>query len=203
MVIYLLIGVALGVGSSIVPGPCGLAVIGAAVRHGRARAIATAVGAALGDATCASLGIIGTGRLLECHPVISPALQAISGVALIAYGTLYLRQPPACVAAQTAIHKGRAWRGVAVGFATLLANPAALVTWVLLVGSTLGTARGLAQGSAILGIALGTTAWFSGLGLVICRGATKSGLAVAQLTRAVCGLLIAYGTITLGRLISG
>ena len=51
----LALGLALGIGSSVVPGPCGIAVL-ASAQHSRARAVATAFGASLGDAVYAGLG---------------------------------------------------------------------------------------------------------------------------------------------------
>ena len=58
------VGVALGVASSLAPGPCGLAVLTATRRRQRRRAVGIGVGAALGDAACASLASAGIGAWL-------------------------------------------------------------------------------------------------------------------------------------------
>lgn len=195
----LLVGIALGAASSVVPGPCGLAVVSATTRHGRSRALATAFGAGLGDALYAGLGILGVGRALSSQPGSVPVLHAISGVLLIVYATHMLRAQPAAPRPVRGSARGGAWRGVPVGLGLLLANPAALVTWVFLVGASYGTAPATTQLAVIAGIACGTTAWFGGLGLLVGRGADVQRDALRSLTRVVCFLLIVYGGTLLAR----
>ena len=50
MLAYLMLGLVLGAGSSVLPGPCGLAVMNAASRRSLTRALATGGGAGFGDA---------------------------------------------------------------------------------------------------------------------------------------------------------
>jgi threonine/homoserine/homoserine lactone efflux protein len=188
-----LVGVALGAGSSVVPGPCGLAVVAAAARHGRARAVATSFGAGLGDATYAGLGILGVGRALAGHPALVQALHAVSGLILIAYATHTLRAQRAETAPSSDTPGGGVWRGIPIGYMVLLANPAALVTWVFLVGASWGGAPAASPLAVIVGIAAGTTAWFGGLGLLVEHGAHARRDALRSLTRVVCVLLIVYG----------
>jgi amino acid exporter len=199
MLAYLLIGLALGAGSSVIPGPCGLAVISAARYHGGRRAVATAFGAALGDAVYASLGVGGVGQVLaECSAAL-PILDAISGVMLIAYGVHTLRRRPPAVATSEPSRSGRAWIGLPVGLCLSLSNPAVLVTWVVLLGSALHGASVGSQVAAIAGITAGTAAWFSSVAVITHRGARSSGRAIARITRVVCGLMIAYGGVLLAR----
>ncbi len=195
----LFVGLSLGAGSSVVPGPCGIAVVSAATRHGRARALATALGAGLGDAIYAGLGILGVGRALSSQPGIVPVLHATSGVLLIAYAVRMLCARPAAPQPARPSARGGAWRGLPVGLGLLLANPAALVTWVFLVGASYGGAPVTTQLAVITGIACGTTAWFGGLGLVVKRGTDARRDALRSLTRVICVLLIVYGGTLIAR----
>lgn len=98
MLAYLLPGLALGAGSSLIPSPCGLAVINAAMRRDLARALAIGFGAALGDFVLATLGIHGLGPLLARHPSVPPVLHAFGGVGLIGDGPhdLWVRRAEVC-----------------------------------------------------------------------------------------------------------
>jgi threonine/homoserine/homoserine lactone efflux protein len=186
------LGVALGAGSSVVPGPCGLAVLEAARRHGLARAVATALGAALGDATYATLGIVGIGGVLVRHPAIPSVLLAISGAFLIGFGVLSLRGRISHRA-----NRASSLGGVGVGLGCLLGNPGALVTWTVIVGAQLAREPPLEQASAIVGIATGTFAWFSGLARLSVRGDDDARGTLSRLTAVASALLIVFGVVSL------
>lgn len=193
------LGVLLGAGSSVVPGPCGLAVMDAARHRGRRRAVATAAGAALGDGLYATLGVVGGGRLLARHPAIPSVLLAISGALLIGLGTMHLRRnlcatPPAPAAARDAVIGG-----VGVGLATLLANPGALITWVVIVGAELHGASPEAQWSAVVGVAAGSFAWFTGVAHLAARGTQTALPTLQRITTLASGMLVAYGVVSLAR----
>ncbi len=190
----LALGVALGVASSVVPGPCGLAVLAAARDHGLARAVATAFGAALGDALYATLGIVGIGSVLARHPAIPSVLLAISGAFLIGFGVMSLRGRSTAGAARAS-----SLGGVGVGLGCLLGNPGALVTWTVIVGAQLAGASPLEQASAIAGIATGTFAWFTGLARLSARGDHGALGNLPRLTAVASALLIAFGVVSLTR----
>jgi len=189
----LALGLALGIGSSIIPGPCGIAVL-AAAQHSRARAVATAIGASLGDAVYAGLGVAGAGRILSAYPSLVPAVQIASGALVIGYALFALRG--ATSSATAAVPTGSAWRGVATGLGLSLANPAVLLTWVVLVGGAIGDAPVAARVACVIGISVGTAAWFSLVALVAHQRLVRF---IAPITRVVCVLLIVYGATLLGR----
>ena len=190
----LALGLALGIGSSIIPGPCGIAVLGAAQHHGKARAVATAFGAALGDAVYAGLGVAGAGRVLSAYPQLVPAVQIASGALVIGYALFALR---GAAASSTAVAPtGSAWRGLVTGLGLSLANPAVLLTWVVLVGGAIGDAPIAARVACVIGISAGTAAWFSMVALVAHQRLVRF---ITPITRVVCVLLIAYGATLLGR----
>jgi threonine/homoserine/homoserine lactone efflux protein len=196
MLAYLLLGLALGAGSSVLPGPCGLAVMTAACRRSLGRAIAIGAGAALGDLTYAALGIVGLGPVLARHPAIPPVLQAISGVALIAYGLMNLRGRPAAT-------RRPAVGGLLTGVGLLLANPGAFVTWVVVVGTALAGASPVEGWCAVVGICAGSCAWFSGVAWLTHRGHQRRGDGVLRVITVVSVLLVAGGALSLARAAQG
>ena len=157
MLAYLVLGIVLGAGSSVVPGPCGVAVIDAATRFGSRRAAATAIGAGLGDFGYAALGVFGIGHVLARHPALVAILLATSGVVLIGYGLVCLAGCP-----RTCVADGRSLGGVVVGFVTLVCNPGALVMWAA-VGMQVAGASSVERVCTVLGIASGSAAWFVGM----------------------------------------
>lgn len=194
---YLVLGIALGAGSSVVPGPCGLAVIDAATRRTLGRAIATGGGAAIGDATCAALGVLGLGPVLARHPEIAPALRAAGGVGLVVFGlasVLRARTPA------PEPRPGDAARGVLTGLATMCANPASVLTWLLLVGSTLASASAVEAWSAAAGIGLGSFGWYTA---IACVSRHARGAWIDRLRVVVSSLLVVVGVVSLSRTIGG
>lgn len=200
MLVYLVLGVALGAGSSVLPGPCGLAVINAATRQTLARAVAIGVGAALGDATYASLGLLGVGPHLERYPLVPAALQAVSGMVLIGYGLHHLlRRAGATPRPVIARDRSSVSGGVLTGLVTLLCNPGALVTWVVVVGSALRNATPAQAWCAIIGIGSGSFLWFTLMATLTYRGSAAHGALVARVTAVVSSLLVAGGVLSLVR----
>jgi threonine/homoserine/homoserine lactone efflux protein len=194
LVAYYLVGVVLGAGSSVIPGPCGLAVIDAGVRHGRRRAVATAAGAGLGDLSYAALGVFGIGRLLAHDRGLVVATLAVSGAVLIVYGLRCLRwRPVACTRPRHPLG------GLLVGFATLVCNPGALVTWSAIVGTQLAGATPAAQLCAVIGIASGSLGWFTAMAYVSTRGKHVLVGRLQPFVQLVGGMLLIYGTVSIAR----
>jgi threonine/homoserine/homoserine lactone efflux protein len=149
---YLALGFVLGIASSLPPGPCGLAILSSVSAGGsQRRALAIAAGGALADLVYATLGLVGIAPLLARW---TGALEAISGVVMIGYGGAKLLERP------MPPHAERASRGLGIGFALVIGNPAALVTWVVVVGSRFAGASPLDRACTVAGIALGTFTWF-------------------------------------------
>jgi threonine/homoserine/homoserine lactone efflux protein len=190
------LGVALGAGSSVVPGPCGLAVIDAATRLGLRRAVATAIGAGLGDLTYAALGVFGAGAVITRAPALTTACIAFSSVALVAYGVATL-----CGWFRARRAPSGSLGGVAVGFATLACNPAALVTWSAVVGVQLAAATRAEHAAAVLGIGTGSLAWFIGMACVAHRKRDAIGPRLQRLVQVVASLMVVYGACSLVRVL--
>lgn len=203
MLTYFLIGAAIGAATGVPIGPVNVAVIDTAYRHTLRRALAVGVGGAFGDGIYAAIGIVGVGPLLERNPGIPPILFACSGVVLIAYGMLTARSRPAPAVSdvkERVDHPSRnLWSGFWLGFLLIVLNPAALVTWVIIVGSfmtDISTAEGL---SASLGVAGGSLCWFTFVANLANHGKKVLGHKAVWVTRIVGVLLIGYGIYSLGR----
>src|SRR5689334_7375917 len=142
---FLVIGVAAGALTGVPIGPVNVAVIDAAYRHTLRRAIAVGLGGAIADMLYSGLGVIGVTPVLNSYPSVPPILYAISGVVLLVYGFLTARSQPVSPATtssddnsasqQHLAHRKEMWQGFTVGVALILLNPAAVVTWVVIMGS--------------------------------------------------------------------
>jgi arginine exporter protein ArgO len=200
------IGVAIGALTGVPIGPVNVAVIDAAYRHTLRRALAVGLGGAIADFLYSTLGIVGIGPYLVAYPVLPRILYGVSGVVLIGYGAITVRtRPVSAVAAHApksptpATTRGDVWSGLTIGLALILLNPAALVTWVVIVGSHLagvGTADGLAASS---GIFVGSFAWFALVAYLTNHGKRILGDKAVWIPRTVGALLVAYGIYSLGK----
>ncbi|MBL8627643.1 MAG: LysE family transporter [Myxococcales bacterium] len=178
-------GVALGVGSSLAPGPCGLAVLTATRHRQRRRALAIGVGAGLGDAACATLACAGVGTWLAGQAGSATMARVAGGAALLVCGLRARRaagQPAPARSARSRVP------GVAVGFALLVANPGAVLMWAALVAAAVAALPALAPAPLIVGVTVGTTGWYA-----LVASALGRSRRVAQLTRGVGALLAGYG----------
>jgi amino acid exporter len=176
-VIHLLVGFVAGVLSSLLPGACNVAVIAAACRAGVARATATGVGIALGDTVYATLGALGVGSVIHRYPCVPPLLRAISGAVALFYGLALARTRPAHASAPP-----RA--GILAGLALIAANPAALLTWILVAGALGGDA------SNVVGIGAGSAVGYAALARV-------AGHRSPRTVRIAGAVLVAFGASTL------
>ncbi len=200
---YFLIGMAVGCFTGIPIGPANLAVIDAAYRYTMRRAIGVALGAAIADAAYAGLGIVGIGPLVIHNPGVPPILYTVSGLVLIVYGALTARAHPVSPAeehaARPTVPVKQMRSGVTVGLALILLNPAAIVTWVVVVGPYLADATGWQGGAATLGVLFGSFGWFYFVAYLTTHGKRLMGGKAIWITRIVGIVLVAYGLFSIGR----
>ena len=205
MLTYLVIGVTIGILTGVPIGPANLAVIDAAYRHTMRRALGVALGAAFGDALYAGVGINGIGPLIVANPAVPPILYALSGVILAVYGALTVRAQPVSPASAEAprapLPSEEVWSGVTVGLALILLNPAAIVTWVVVVGPYLADAQDLEGPAATLGVLVGSFTWFWFVAYLTTHGKRLMGPKAIWITRSVGIALVAYGLFSIGRAI--
>ena len=93
------------------------------------------------------------------------------------------------------------WSGLSVGLALVLLNPAAIVTWVVVVGPYLAGATRLEGFVATGGVFLGSISWFSFVAYLTTHGKRLMGGRAIWITRTVGVGLIGYGGYSLFRAI--
>ena len=206
MLQFFLIGAAIGALTGVPIGPVNVAVIDAAYRHTLRRGLSVGLGGAIGDFCFSMLGIVGVGPYVISQPGVKPVLYLISGLVLIAYGALTVRSqpPPPPAAPPHTVPPGReVWSGFSVGLGLIVLNPAAIVTWVVVVGSHLADATLYEGIAASIGVFLGSLAWFSFVAYVADKGKRLMGDKAVWIARVVGIALIGYGLYSLYRAISG
>lgn len=196
----MLIGIAAGALTGVPIGPANVAVIDAAYRHTFRRAIAVALGAAVADGLYSALGMVLLSPLLLAHPALKPIFFAISGVLLLVYGFLTARSP----AGAPAPHEGQAAPvapnevvvGVITGLALIVLNPAAIVTWVVIMGSTLPewfpSMTSTDGFFCALGVTAGSFGWFALVGYLTQKGKHVLGEKAAWIPRVIGVALMVY-----------
>ncbi len=83
-----------------VPGPTIMLVVSYALSHGRRSALATVTGVALGDATAATLSLLGLGALLATSAMLFTMLKWIGAAYLIWLGVKLWRSQPVALEMQ-------------------------------------------------------------------------------------------------------
>lgn len=203
VLMFLVFGVIAGAVTGVPIGPVNVAVIDAAYRHTMRRAIGVGLGGAVADAFYAGLGIIGVTPALSEYDSVKSVLYAVSGIVLLVYGFLTARsQPvtpavaedaPATASQVDMIAKRELAVGMKLGVALIVLNPAAMVTWVLIVGSLLPSiANNWEGGSFAIGVLAGSFGWFALVAYLTHKGKHVLGDKAAWIPRLVGVALMGY-----------
>ncbi|HEX5060980.1 MAG TPA: LysE family transporter [Kofleriaceae bacterium] len=201
---FFAIGLGIGVATCIPIGIANVIVIDAAYRHGARRALGASLGGALADGLYASLGIFGIGPLIGRYPTVPYVLHAISGCVLLVYGVVLLRARPALagpVESRSSGNDSHLLGGFLVGLGATLLNPSAIVTWVVIVG---GHATGITRVEAsawVVGIVVGTLAWFLVVMGLALRGRRVLREKAVWMTRIVAVVVIGSGLLSFARVV--
>jgi len=214
VLLFLLIGIAAGAGTGIPIGPVNVAVIDAAYRHTLRRAIAVGLGGAVADMLYCGLGVLGVTPVLNTYPSVPPVLYAVSGVVLLVYGFLTARSQPvqpvvpaADATEASASNHALAMRremtqGFSVGIALILLNPAAVVTWVVIIGQLIPPIDNSWQGLACaIGVFVGSFAWFSLVAYLTHKGKSVLGDKAAWIPRIIGVGLMGYAVYLIAKAI--
>lgn len=143
------------------PGPNFLVVVQTTLNFGRAAGLVTGLGAALGDAVYASIGLFGVTQLTRMSPLMI-GIEFVGGLYLAWLGARMLShrrtgvQLHRSLSVQTVPARAHFWRGLA----TDLANPKTVVFFagifaIAVTPATTGTVRG----TMLLGIVLTSVLW--------------------------------------------
>jgi len=193
---FVLIGVAAGALTGVPIGPANVAVIDAAYRHTLRRALAVALGAATADGMYSALGVVLLAPLLQEHPTLKPIFFAVSGVLLLVYGFLTARSKAAAPAPHEAHTVTEApnevFVGVITGLALIVLNPAAIVTWVVIMGSMIPETTTTNGFFCALGVMAGSFGWFSLVAYLTQKGKHVLGEKAAWIPRVIGIALMVY-----------
>ena len=200
---FILFGVAAGALTGVPIGPVNVAVIDAAYRHTLRRAIAVGMGGACADGLYSALGVLGVTPVLRTYPTVPPILYAVSGVVLLIYGLLTARSQPVTPAQDEALKAAEPsremWSGFTLGLALIVLNPAAIVTWVVIVGSIIPDTN-LTEGIACAaGVMCGSFGWFSLVAYLTQKGKHVLGEKAAWIPRVVGVALMLYAVYLIGK----
>lgn len=202
---FLVIGILAGALTGVPIGPVNVAVIDSAYRHTLRRAIAVGLGGALADCLYSALGVMGVTPFLRTYPNVLTAIYAISGIVLMVYGFLTARSQPVTPAApptheahapsedSVAFRRRELRQGFTLGVALILLNPAAVVTWVVIMGSVIPDTSTHWDGLACaIGVFAGSWSWFTLVAYLTQKGKHVLGDKAAWIPRVVGVLLMIY-----------
>lgn len=196
---FFLIGIAAGALTGVPIGPVNVAVIDAAYRHTLRRAIAVGLGGALADGMYAALGVLGVSPILSSYPSVPPILYAVSGVVLLVYGFLTARSQPVAPATegsgsqQKIVDPRRELKeGFTVGLLLIILNPAAIVTWVVIMGTIIPEPTRLGGIACAIGVMIGSFGWFALVAYLTQKGKNVLGEKAAWIPRLVGIALMVY-----------
>lgn len=205
---FLLIGMAAGAATGIPIGPVNVAVIDASYRHTLRRAIAVGFGGAVADGLYSGLGVMGVTPVLREYPSVPPIMYAVSGVVLLVYGFLTARSQPVApvapaeeveTASKSQVMRKEMWSGFSVGLLLIVLNPAAIVTWVVIMGQIIPTGtRGEGLACAI-GVMIGSFSWFALVAYLTQKGKHVLGDKAAWIPRLVGIALMIYAVYLLAK----
>jgi threonine/homoserine/homoserine lactone efflux protein len=194
----LAIAAAIGCASSLLPGPCNLAIVEGALAGARpSRLVSTALGGALGDLGYATVAAAGVGAVIARDPNLPAVCDVLSGIVLVVAGLGRLAPGLAVSRAVRRLHRPH---GVALGLGLVLANPAVLLTWTLVVGALSDAASTATVLAALaVAIAVGSFIGFASTARVASRTARLRARDLGRHTAALGVALVALGLIALGR----
>lgn len=205
MLLFLAIGFAAGALTGVPIGPVNVAVIDAAYRHTFRRAIAVGLGGACADMLYSGLGACGVTPFLRDYPSVDAALYALSGAVLLVYGFLTARSQPVTPAhldgpAKPEIdHNAELRLGFKTGLALIILNPAALVTWVVVVARMVPAGTRIEGIFFAAGVFAGSWGWFTFVAFLTHRGKNVLGDKAAWIPRLIGAALMVYAVYLLAR----
>jgi threonine/homoserine/homoserine lactone efflux protein len=192
----MLFGIAAGALTGVPIGPVNVAVIDSAYRHTLRRAIAVGMGGACADGLYSALGVLGVTPVLRTYPTVPPILYAVSGIVLLVYGFLTARSQPVTPAANDAPKEaqttGEMWSGFTLGLALIVLNPAAIVTWVVIMGSIIPETTTINGIFCSLGVMVGSFGWFALVAYLTQKGKHVLGDKAAWIPRVIGVALMVY-----------
>lgn len=195
-------GLILGLVAGLPLGPASAAVADTALRRSLSRAIAVGLGGALVDIVYCMAAVAGLGAIFHNRPGLEEAFLGVGGAVLIVFGLFTARKRPLedeSLSSQKADGSRGLLASLAMGVLISVANPALVVSWVLLAGTVLSGLTILESLIAGLGVFLGVFGWFCAIGWLAHKGRVKLGDRAVWIPRVAGLLLVAYGAYLVGK----
>jgi threonine/homoserine/homoserine lactone efflux protein len=191
----LVVGALLGAFVAAQVGPVSLLCIRTATRHGFRPAAAIGAGAATVDVGYAALGVLGAAALIQIEPV--RLTLGFAGAAVLAWMGVHTLRDAWRIrlggeATDEVVGAGASYR---TGLVATASNPLTIVSWTAIFGAaaTASLLDGAGSATALLvGVMLGSGAWFLGLAVVAARLGARLG------PRVLFGVDVAAGVGLLG-----
>ncbi len=196
-------GLALGLVAGLPLGPASAAVADTAIRKSLSRALAVGLGGALVDLVYCLAVVSGLGVVFEHSPRLQETFLAVGGVMLILFGVFTATRRPVDLGHPSSPRPVEArtfLRYVATGVAISVANPALVVSWVLLAGTVLAGLNRLDGVLASASVFVGVMGWFALVAHLAHRGRIHLGARAVWIPRVAGLFLVTYGTFLLGKL---
>lgn len=192
--LYAAVGLALGLGTSLIPGVANLAVVESGIRGVRRRTIALSAGAAVADVVHAGAAMLGIAGVVSRHDSAQVVLFLLSGLVIAAFGVATASRGSDSNEAAPVSDGG----GFGFGLLLTLFNPAALIAWIT-VAAAIAPKAVVDCIALTLGVGLGAFAALTLLGGLALRGHNLRGQRRAHLSRWIGVALIAFGVVSVGR----
>ena len=158
-------GLVIGCSIAAPVGPIGLLCIRRSIVHGRLTGFVSGLGAASADALYGAVAALGLTALMHTLLKFQSSLQLSGGLFLVGLGftTMHRRAPGPAASPDPATNLLAAYLSI---FLLTLANPLTILSFLGIfagLGLGMGTAGSLAAGRLVLGVFLGSAAWWLGL----------------------------------------
>ncbi|MHB1394726.1 MAG: LysE/ArgO family amino acid transporter [Clostridia bacterium] len=187
---YFIEGLLLGFAYVAPIGMQNLYVINTAIKSGRLRAYQVAFITVFFDITLALACFFGIGIVLENIPVLRNAVLAIGSVIVVYIGIGLIRSTPDV---SREINVGEPLIRVAlICFTVTWLNPQAIIDGTLLLGGFKATLPAAYSNLFILGVAVASFSWFTGLATIVSTFKGMIGPKVLRTINVICGSVIVY-----------
>ncbi len=195
-------GLVLGLVAGLPLGPASAAVADTAVRKTLSRALAVGLGGAIVDFAYCLAVVSGLGVVFEHSPHLQETFLAVGGVMAILFGAFTATRRPLDLehpSSPRPIEARTLARYVGTGITISVANPALVVSWVLLAGTALADLVRLEGALAATGVFVGVFSWFTIVALLSHRGRIHLGPRAVWIPRVAGLFLVGYGAFLVGK----
>ncbi|MCK8058976.1 MULTISPECIES: LysE/ArgO family amino acid transporter [unclassified Fusibacter] len=170
--------------------------INSAIERDRNRALLVAMIIIFFDVTLALACFWGIGKVMEHFTLLKVLVTVIGSLAVIWIGVSLIRTTPGSEIRQD--YHQPLLKVIATCFAVTWLNPQALIDGTLLLGGFRAILEPSASGLFIMGVALASTMWFTGLAVVVNLFKKSFSVKVLKAINIVCGVILIIFGIRLG-----